>query len=213
MKQYGYARVSTKGQNNDRQVADILAYCEKQQFTVAGMFTETMTGNSRTEDRPVLVQLLALLRRGDRLIVTEISRLGRRTSEVLRTIETLSDKGVSVLALNYNLETLLPTGKKNPMAQLVFTFLAEFARLERETISDRVKSGLALARARGRVGGRPVGVVEDSVKVLAKYPDVVKNLERGLSIRETVRITGRSEGTVEKVRKAWAPPPAASLIS
>jgi DNA invertase Pin-like site-specific DNA recombinase len=209
MKLYGYARVSTKGQNNDRQVAEIQKYADSTQQPLTACFTETMSGNTKSADRPELVRLVAQLRRGDRLVVTEISRLGRRTSEVLATIEQLSDKGVSVLALNYSMETLGPTGKRNPMAQLLFTFLAEFARLERETLSERVKSGLEHAKQQGRVGGRPKGaVLADPAKVLAKYPKVTKRLQQGHPIREIAKLEEVSEGTVERVRKAWLAVPA-----
>lgn len=206
---FGYARVSTKGQDNARQVADIQKYADATQQTLTACFTETMSGNTKTAARPELVRLLAQLRRGDRLVVTEISRLGRRTSEVLATIEQLTERGISIRALNYDLETIGPTGTPNPMAQVLFTFLAEFARLEREILSERVKSGLEHAKKQGRVGGRPKGaVLADPAKVLLKHPKIVKRLQQGHSIREIVKLETLSEGTVERVRKAWLAVPA-----
>jgi DNA invertase Pin-like site-specific DNA recombinase len=201
-----FARVSTSKQQNDRQVADLVAHAEKLHYEVVATFTETISGAKRLGQRPQLQELLALASAGTikKVLVTEISRLGRRTVEVLQTVESLTDAGVSVHAQNYNLETLLPNGRRNPLASLLFTLLAEFAQLERETTVERINSGLADARRRGVPIGRPkTGPAQDR-EVLLAYPKVVKYLLAGYSIRETAKLAGVSNFTVQKVKRILA---------
>jgi DNA invertase Pin-like site-specific DNA recombinase len=134
------------------------------------------------------------------LLVSEISRLGRKTSEVLKIEEELTDLGVSILVQNYNLETIVK-GKRNPMAQLVFTMLAEFARVERETLIERINSGLEEAKRKGKVLGRKIGTSKDDKLFLKEKKKVVELLKQGQSIRNTAKICDIAPGTVQKVKK------------
>jgi len=196
-----FLRVSTKAQDTDRQLANITTRAQHEGWTLAPAISEVVSGAKKRADRPGLQALLKTARRGDTVVVTEISRLGRRTSEVLHTLEELSERGVSVLALNYNLATLTPDGKPNPMAQMLFTFLAEFARMERETIRERVQSGVNHARTQGRIGGRPTSAVKPAAQLETDYPTVVAKLLAGLSMRDVAQLAGVSLATVQKVAK------------
>ena len=103
--------------------------------------------------------------------------------------------------LNYNLETQKPDGSRNPMAQFLFTLLAEFARMEKELLVERIHSGLDHARGQGKHLGRPSGSTKDAAQLLTDHADIVRQLRQAKSIRDVAKITGKAEGTVKKVRR------------
>jgi DNA invertase Pin-like site-specific DNA recombinase len=198
-----FVRVSKQSQDYERQIADLRAYAAKQGYTVVATIAEKISGAKRNEDRQGITELLTLAASGriKKVLVSEVSRLGRRTSDVLRVIEELTEQGVSVYAQNYNLETLTPDGKRNPVASLLFTLLAEFSRLERETLVERINSGLEQAKRRGKTLGRPVGSKKDSTALLQEYAPVVRILRQGLSLRQTAKLADVSVNTVRKVKE------------
>ncbi len=200
-----FVRVSTKSQEYDRQISDLTAYAEKHNYLVVAQISEVISASkTKKENREAIQQLyeLAGSHKIKKVLVTEISRLGRRTADVLKVIDDLSDLRVSVYAHNYGLETLNKDGKRNPVANLMFTLLAEFARMETETLSERIRSGQGEARRKGKHLGRPTGSTKTSEKLLKEYPGVVKDLKEGLSIRKTAAFRNVSVDTVLKVKKA-----------
>jgi DNA invertase Pin-like site-specific DNA recombinase len=137
----GYARCSAADQNLDRQTDALgAAGCDR-------IFAEHMTGTRR--DRPELAALLDYARPGDTLVVTELSRLGRRLSDLIDLAETLAERGIELRSLKEAIDTRTPTGK------LVFHLLSSIAQFERDIIAERAAEGRAAAKARGRTGGRP----------------------------------------------------------
>jgi DNA invertase Pin-like site-specific DNA recombinase len=100
------------------------------------------------------------------------------------------------------IETLLSNGKRNPAASIMFSLLAEMARSERETLVERINSGLAKARREGKKLGRPEGTRLSPKQLLANHKDVVKHLRAGQSIRNTAKITGKGASTVQRVKSA-----------
>jgi len=197
-----FVRVSTKQQETARQLADIATYASAQGWPLAESVQEVISGAKRNRERPALDELLRRTRRGDTVVVTEISRLGRDTAQVLDLIEQLSERGVCVYVLNHRLATLRADGTRDAMAQAMLTFGAEFARLERVTLRERVQSGVDHARSQGRVGGRPTTAIKDDAQLLLDHADVVTKLLAGQSIRDTGLLTEKSPTTVNKVRKA-----------
>lgn len=138
-----YCRVSTIDQNPELQ-SDAL--------TAAGaerMFTDHASGADR--DRPELAKCLAFLRKGDCLLFWKLDRLARSTIHLGQIAEDLAKRGVNLRCLTQPIDTTTSTGK------LMFNVLASFAEFERDIIRERTMAGLAAARARGRIGGRPVG--------------------------------------------------------
>ena len=133
-------------------------------------------------------------------MVHEVSRLARRNSTAHKFIEEMEALGVSLYWHAQRIETLLPSGKRNPAASVMFSLLAEMARNERETLVDRINSGLAKARREGKTLGRPEGTTIDRASFLAKHKDVTKQLRAGHSIRNTAKITGKSVSTVQRVK-------------
>ena len=139
----GYARCSTVEQNLDLQTdALTLAGCER-------IFTEHASGGDR--DRPQLAAALAWCRKGDVLVVFKIDRAARSVSHLLEIVEDLKARGVGFKAVNDPIDTTTAAGN------LMFQIMAAFAEFERSVIRERTMAGLAAARARGRIGGRPKG--------------------------------------------------------
>lgn len=141
----GYARVSTKDQKLDTQLDDLQsAGCER-------IYQEKISG--ATKERPELQNLIDGLRPGDEVLVWKLDRLGRSLPDLISVVNTFNDKGVSFRCLkDSHIDTTTPQGK------LIFNIFASLADFERDIIRERTKAGLASARARGRIGGRPKGL-------------------------------------------------------
>lgn len=157
----GYARVSTKDQNLDRQTSALEdAGCEQ-------IFTEEVSGAA--DDRPELEACMNQLREGDTLVVPSLTRLGRSMKDLVTRVEDLDEMGVDFQSLQEGIDTDTPQGR------LVFHIFGALAEFERELISKRTKEGLEAARERGNHGGRPPALSEDEipeVQALMRDPDV-----------------------------------------
>lgn len=196
-----FVRVSKKEQDYQRQVEDLRAVAQSQAVQVVAEIAEKISGARRNQEREGIQQLLALSRRGaiQKVLVSEVSRLGRSTVEVLQIVEELTQLGISIYVQNFGIETL-KNGKRNPVAQFMFTLLAEFARLERETLRERILSGMDEARRQGVTIGRPVGATEEKAVFLKKYAAVARQLRAGLSVRKTAKLCAVAINTVRKVK-------------
>ncbi|PRY10302.1 DNA invertase Pin-like site-specific DNA recombinase [Pontibacter ummariensis] len=198
-----YVRVSKEQQSYTRQVKELTAYSKSRGYKVAKVIAEKISGARNNKDRGGIQELVEMVRQQEvsKVLVSEVSRLGRKTSEVLQVLEELTEQGVSVYVQNFNMETLNPDGSRNPIAQFLFTILAEFARMERESLIQRINSGLAEAKRKGIRLGRKPGSVVPPAKSLAKYKDVVQLLQEGKTIREAAAICKVGTATVLKVKK------------
>lgn len=167
----GYARVSTTEQNLDLQIdALTLAGCEK-------LFSDTMSGSK--DKRPGLEQALSHLRQDDVLVVWRLDRLGRSLNHLVTTVDELSTNGIQFKSLIEGIDTSTSIGK---LHLGIFGSLAEF---ERNLIRERTLAGLAAARARGRIGGRPRKYSEKLLKYAyeqVQNGDSVKDVCKGLDI-------------------------------
>ena len=198
-----FARVSSEAQDFGRQLRDLQRHADRSGYQVVATIAEKLSGSRRSRARrPDLDELLALARSGRvrQVLVTELSRLGRRARETRQVVEELADLKVSVFALNIQLGSLLPDGKANPIARLVMTVLMEVDEMETERLGQRIRSGQDKAYAAGAQKGRPVGSVQDAEKILLRYPKVVRNLQKGLVVREVARLCECSTNTVLKVK-------------
>jgi len=146
-----------------------------------------------------------------KVLVTEFSRLGRRRSETPALMEAITQAGVSIYAHNLGLETLLANGKRNPVTSIVIAVMIEIDAMETERLSERILSGLAEARRRGKRLGRPSGSTKSEEDLLAKYAGVVKDLCKELSIRQTATVRHVSTDTVQRVKKAMAVKPTSPI--
>jgi DNA invertase Pin-like site-specific DNA recombinase len=195
-----FVRVSKREQDYQRQLEDLRALAKAQNLEIIAEIAEKISGVKDNQERDGVQELLRLAQKGiiQKVLVQEVSRLGRSTVEVLKVLEELTSLHVSVYVQNFGFETL-KNGQRNPIAQFMFTLLAEFARMERETLRERILSGMEEARRQGKHLGRPDGSLENKETFLKKYPSVVRNLRQGISVRKTAKICDTSINTVRKV--------------
>ena len=197
-----YCRVSTQVQDYERQVSDLTQFAKKHQWEIAETFTEKISGAKKNNERKELASVLSYARVHyiNRVLVTELSRLGRDTLQVLAAIDMLNKAKVSLYIMNYNIETLTPDGMVNPMSQFMITLLAEVARMERRTIKERMASGYNNFRANGGKVGRKTGYRKSDEDFRTQYKDVFRLLGKGVSLRDISKATGVSVNTVKRCK-------------
>ncbi|MEY8862479.1 recombinase family protein [Tenacibaculum singaporense] len=196
-------RVSKESQSYERQISDLRTYCLKNEFDIIGEFNEKITGVAKNENRKAWNELINYINKTtiDKILIWELSRLGRNTLEVLKSLEVFHSKGISLYIHNYNIETLNEDGSINPMAQMMVTLLAEFSRTERIAIQQRLASGYKKHINNGGKVGRYKGVTMTNEELLQKHKDIIKYLKKGRSVRETAKLVSKSTRTVMKVKK------------
>lgn len=165
----GYARVSTRGQSLDSQIDALRKAGVEDKY----LFEEKMSG--RLADRPQLKAALAQLREKDTFIVYSIDRLGRTVSQLVELVEQMSRDNINFISIRNNIDTSTRDGR------MFFTIFAALAQNERELLTERTQAGLAAARARGRVGGRPSVVDPQKIKIAEKL------LDDGMSVTEVCK--------------------------
>jgi len=197
-------RVSTNKQETQRQKHELQAVAESKGWEVVEVCEETVSGSADREERPGLAWIEELARAGKikKVLVHEISRVARRPSVAHAFVETLEQCGVSLYWHAHSIETLLASGKRNPAAAIMLALLAEMARAEKETLVERIKSGLDEARRKGVRLGRPEGTGLEATELVAKHPDIVRQLKAGQSVRNAAKITGKGASTVQRVKAA-----------
>ena len=200
------ARVSTDKQEYQRQVNELTDYCQRVGWSVEAVFSNKVSGAKRMEERAEIMDLIAYVKENaiSKVVCLEISRLGRNTLEALKVIQVLNENGVSLYVKNYNLETLNPDGKVNPVASLICTILLEIASMERLTIKERMASGrdqyIAKCREQGIKMGRPAGYRKSNETYKSQYTKEIALLRKGISLRNVSAITGTSINTLRKVK-------------
>lgn len=201
------ARVSTDKQEYQRQVVELMEYCNHVGWEVAEVFANKVSGAVRLEERTELMSLIEYVKEHGikRAVCLEISRLGRNTLEALKAIQLLNDNGVSLYVKNYNLETLNPDGKINPVTSLICTILLEIASMERLTIKERMTSGrnqyITRCKKEGIKMGRPSSYRKSIDTYKAQYAKEISLLKKDISLRNIAAITGTSINTLRKIKK------------
>ena len=195
------ARVSTQQQEFDRQVNELTEYAKTHNMQVVKVFSNKISGAKKMEERPEIQDMIQFVisNKVDKVLVLEISRLGRSTLEALKVIEMLNEEKICLFVKNYNIETIDSTGKVNPMAQFLVTILLEVARMERSTIRERVWSGYQNFRNSGGKVGRKEGYRKTDEQIKNEYIEEAKLLRKGISLRNVSKITGTSVNTLRKV--------------
>ena len=202
-------RVSSKHQDYERQVSDLTKVCERENWQIAEIISSKISGSKvGREFRKDIDRLMELCQSGKvkKVLICEVSRLGRRPAENYQLLEHLSEMGVSIYAHNYGMETLLATGKRNPAASLIFLIFNEQARTEVELLSERIVSGQNEARKKGKNIGRPFNTHKSQEQLFIQYPQVVKYLKQNeLSIRQIAKLCDVVPNTVMKVKRNLLP--------
>lgn len=202
MKTVIFARVSTNVQEYDRQIYELTTLAKSNGWSVEAVFAEKISGAKSNKERTELLNMVSYVEGNhiNKVLVTELSRLGRDTLQVLEVIQMLNEKGISLYIQNYNIETLTKDGKVNAMSQFLITILAEVARMERKTIRERVESGYKNYRANGGKVGRKIGYKKTEETIREQYTEEIKLLKKGYSLRNISKITGTSINTIRKCK-------------
>lgn len=198
-----YARVSTAGQDYDRQLAELKEYASGMNYEVVHVFAEKISGAKKVAEREALTDLLKYVEENevDKVLIYECSRLSRRAVDFLQVIEHLTERRVSVYIHQNGLETLLPNGSPNPIAQLVLGILAQFNSMERYLIRSRMESGFNHFRQNGGKVGRKVGYRKSSDEMKTQYSKEIQLIKKGISLRNIAAICGTSVNTLQKIKK------------
>lgn len=177
---YGYYRVSTDDQTCESQRLGVLAYAKSHDLVInKEYFDEGVSGAVEVKERK-LNNIVRQAQSGDKLIVSELSRIGRSTFDVLKTIHTLNKKGVDIYLVKQNMLI-----DQSPMGKLMVAIMAAFAEMERDLMIQRTREGITRARREGKQIGRPYGF---SYRKLGANAEKVKTMAaRGLNKSQLAR--------------------------
>lgn len=201
-----YTRVSTDKQEYERQIKDLNDFISKQGYNLLNSFNEKVSGAKKNSERPELINMInyCLSNPVEKIVISELSRLGRNTIEVLKTVELLTENKISLYILNLGIETLVNETKEVSISsKLMITMLAEFASMERTQIAQRMQSGYKNYVSNGGKVGRTKGDIKDKEQLKEDHADIIRLLNKSLSIRNIAKITGKSTTTIQKVKKEF----------
>ena len=202
-----YARVSSVSDRQDtaRQIPDLTRYANAQEIEVVSIFEEHISGAKKNEERQVLTDCLEYCTANsvNYLLLSELSRLGRSTLQVLRSLEILHEAKVSVYIQNLGLYTLQTDGKVNPIVSILITILAEMSNIERSNIVYRLNSGRANYIAKGGKLGRKVGSIKTEERKREEYKEVIQLLKKGYSVRNISKLQGIGISTVQRIKNQF----------
>ena len=192
-----YIRISTSNQKIERQL--IKKHSEEM------LFIDIISGSIPFKDRPKGKDLMSKIETGDikYISVHSIDRLGRNLFDILSTLELLNSKLITLKVDNLGIESLV-NSKPNHAFKLIISVMANIAEMERESLLERQREGIAIAKAKGNYKGRERGSKESDTIVLSKYKDVIKCLKKGYSLRVTAKLCEVSLATVQKVKAILA---------
>lgn len=202
-------RVSTQAQDYDYQVNILTDVARGRRWEVVKVFANKISGARKNEDRAEVRELLEFVKvnKVDKVLCTEISRLGRSTLEALKIIEILNNHKICLFLANYGLETLDKEGNVNPTCHMLCTILLEVAQMERGMIRSRMAMGYReyLNKRRQDKEGHPLGRPQNNKKSEQQYKEQYQKqlslLRKGLSLRNVHAITGTSIGTLRKLKQ------------
>lgn len=202
-----YARVSSVSDRQDtsRQIEDLRKYANSQEIEVVATFEEHISGAKKNEERQVLTDCLEYCTTNSVhfLLLSELSRLGRSTLQVLRSLERLHEAKVSVYIQNLGLYTLQPNGEVNPIASIMVTILAEMSNIERSNIVYRLNSGRTNYIAKGGKLGRKTGSIKTEERKREEYKEVIALLKKGYSVRNVAKLQSIGISTVQRIKNQF----------
>ena len=184
MEEVIYARVSTKEQNEERQLKEGVK-----------SFVDKISGSVSFMERPQAQKLISHLQKHPKTktIVNSISRLGRNTADVLATIEYFNKHNYKIEFSDVGVQTDTPIGK------MVITMMSAVHEMELEHIRENTRQGIEIAKIKGKYKGRPKGALTTNEKLLKKHFDIVNCLELKMSMNKTARITKKNRATVKRI--------------
>ena len=180
-------------------------YAKSQNIEIVNIYEEHISGAKKIEERQILGECLEYCKRKsvNFLLLSELSRLGRSTLQVLRSLEMLHESKVSVYIQNLGLYTLQPNGEVNPIASIMVTVLAEMANIERSNIQYRLNSGRANYISNGGKLGRKTGSTKTEEKKREEYKETIILLKKGYSVRNIAKLQGIGISTVQRIKNQF----------
>ncbi|MDF1864415.1 MAG: recombinase family protein [Saprospiraceae bacterium] len=203
-------RVSSKSdrQEYDRQINDLTEIAKKNKWTVVKIVTAKISATKTPLPfRDDIAELYELVNAKaiQKVLVTELTRLGRKAKEIREVYEYLTDNNISIFIQSLGLDTGAKGAFQKAINNIVVTILAEIAELETVRLSQRIKSGIAEARRNGKILGRPEGSIDNihlKIKTNPKYKTAAKALKDKTSLRKTAAFSDLSVNTVRKIKAA-----------
>ena len=200
-------RVSTNSQDYEYQYNTLKELCDRKNWEIVKVFANKISGAKKNEERHEIVELCDYVANNqvDRVVATEISRIGRDTLEALKTIEVLNEHKVNLYLANYNIETLNPDGEVNPIAKLILTICLEISSYERNLIRYRMKVGYEDYLKRRKEDktlklGRSSEYRKSEEQYRQQYSKELSLLRKGISLRNIQKITSTSVCTLRKLK-------------
>lgn len=190
-KAFIYCRVSTDGQETERQLQELRKFCKDLKVDVVEEYQEHISGTKSIKHRKHLVEKVKESK-ADYFIFHDYSRFSRNVKVALMMKDALHELGVCLISMQTNLRSLNEDGTPNATANLVFTQLLAVYEMENETKKASIKSGLRIAVSKGKILGRPKGTKGDRIK---KYPKIVSLIKE----QEEARLNGRKYLSVRKL--------------
>lgn len=201
-----FIRVSTDKQDYQRQILELNEFCEQKRFEVTETIATKITGTKTFHEREDLQRLFdcAAHKRFDKVVVSEVSRIGRNAKDIRHTIDYLHSKKIAIVFRNLGgLESLDDRGNESFVTNIIIAIYSELAQEEKRMLSERIKSGLVNARHKGKRLGRPKGK-QDAKTLLKKYPRLTIDLHKGFSLSQCQKLHGVSRNTVIKLKRIIA---------
>ena len=203
-------RVSSKSERQDyeRQIQDLSNIAKKKNWDIVKIVTAKVSATkTRLSARQDITEIFELVETKaiQKVLVTELTRLGRVAKEIREVYEFLAKNNIAIFIQSLGLDTGAKGAFQKAINNIIITILAEIAELETVRLSERIKSGMREARRKGIKVGRPKGVKADMkqlIKTNAKYKTAAKALKDGTSLRKTAAFAGISINTVRKIKDA-----------
>jgi len=202
-----YSRVSSESERQDtqRQTSELKEYANRMGYNVIEIYEEKVSGFKKNEQRPIFSKMLDDINTNqiDKVLVWELSRIGRSVLQSLQNIQTLHDLKVGIYIKNFNLETLNEDKTPNGLSMFLVQILFAVAAMESKMTLARLESGYRnhIKKYGSKSVGRKKGNIDCDETILNRHSDVVRLIKRGLSIRNISAITNKSTNTVMKVKR------------
>ena len=196
-------RVSTTSQSTERQLRDLTELCNNKRWNIVRVFDEVGSGYKSNEERQILNEMIdyCLSDKIDMVVVSELSRLGRTTTQILSLINKLNDNKISLFIQMNNIETLDDERKPNPLTMFMLSILSSVNQMDKEITLNKMNSGRENFKINGGKLGRKQGSIIPVEEKLKQHQDILNYLKLGYKYEHIVKLTGKSLSTIQRINK------------